>query len=293
MEFGLSGGARMGIRIYSQHISTAEAPHYHDDEYRRIVRGVGNVYKRVLRPDTTVEQRYVPRSTYYMSHSYLEMLNNAEIVRGIIQAEKEGFDVALVCCGNDAGVFQAREAVNIPVVGIAEAAMHLACQLGSKFALIGVDAKSGVLVERNLKLYGLESRAIARKPFRVPDDPNWMSYLMQRAVWHESMDFVREKIIPAFEKIAKECIDDGAEVICTACGMFGCLSLAGYSKVTGTAVPVVECVSVGVKTAEMLGDLRKTLGISTSKQLTYQSLLTPQMRDALAAPFYPEKQAGV
>jgi hypothetical protein len=34
-------------------------------------------------------------------------------------------------------------------------------------------------------------------------------------------------------EVAKECIDDGAEVIVTACGAFAALTLAGYNKVMG------------------------------------------------------------
>ena len=104
----------------------------------------------------------------------------------------------------------------------------------------------------------------------------------------ESMGYVREKINPAFETVAKECIEDGAEVICTRCGLYSCLTLADH-QASGTEVPVFESVAVGIKTAEMVGELKRTLGISTSKHLTYQSLLSPHMRDAVAAPFFPEE----
>ena len=111
--------------------------------------------------------------------------------------------------------------------------------------------------------------------------------------WFESVDYTRENVIPAFEKVAKDCIEDGAEVICTACGGCGCLTLAGYHKVTGTEVPVIENVAAGIKMAELLGDMRRALGISTSKHLTYQSFLPAEMRDALTAPFFPEGMAAV
>lgn len=279
----------MSVRIYVQTIYTAELPTWTGDAYRRMNQAMAQVYKKVLHPDTVVETGFLPRSTYYTSHSYLELLNNSEMVRGIIRAEERGFDVAFVRCGNDPAVYQAREAVNFPVVGMTESAMHLACQLGARFALIGVEAKCAPLVERNLRLYGLEGRAIARRPFRLPHGPNWDAYVAEGPMWFESMDYVKEKVIPAFEQVARECIEDGAEVICTACGLFSCLTLADYHQVSGTQVPVIEAVAVGIKTAEMLGELKRTLGISTSKHLTYQSLLSPQTRDALAAPFFPEK----
>lgn len=274
----------MATRILWQDIWTSEVPFWPGGGYGTIGQGLSKVFNKVLHADTTVGQKYVPRSTYYTTSSYLELLNNAEIVQGIIQGEKEGYDVAVIGCGNDAGIYQAREAVSIPVVGITEAAMHLACLLGSRFALITVDPKCIPLLERNIKLYGLEASAIARKPARVPDSPNWTSALAEMPKWFESIDYTRENVIPPFEKVAKECIDDGAEVIVTACGGFGCLTLAGYNKVSGTEVPVIENVAAGIKMAELLGDIKRTLGISTSKVLTYQSLL-PEIRDTLAKPF--------
>ncbi len=276
----------MATKLHAQIIYTADHPGFSADGYARINSGFDRLCRKVLRADTVVSAQFVPRSTFYTSHAYLELLNNAEIVRGIIAGEAAGCDAAFIRCGNDPALREARESVGIPVVGMTEAAMHLACQLGARFALIGVDAKSMPLVERNLRLYGLESRAIHR-PVRMPDDPQWMDCLMQGPTWFESPDFVREKVIPPFEKVARECIADGAEVIITACALYGCFTLADYHQISGTTVPVVESVAVGLKTAEMLGDLRRTLGLSTSKHLTYHSYLTPQMRDQLTAPFFP------
>ena len=147
---------------------TVDHPGFSPEGYECINKGVQRIYEKVLRPDTEIDACFVPRSTFYTSHSYLETLNNAEIVRGIIAGEQQGYDVAFVRCGNDPAIREARESVKIPVVAMTESAMHLACQLGARFALIGVDDKSIPLVERNLRLYGLEGQAIARRPMRVP-----------------------------------------------------------------------------------------------------------------------------
>lgn len=277
----------MTIRIHAQSIYTPQHPHYGVEGYAAINSGILRAYAKVLRPDTVVEPRFLPRSTWYTSHAYLEMLNNAEIVRGIVDAEAAGFDVAFIRCGNDPAIREARESVRFPVVAMTESAMHLACQLGSRFALIGVDEKSGPLVERNLRAYGLEGRAIARRPYRIPRDPRWNDLLGESPRWFESADFVHEKIVPAFEEAAQECIDEGAEVIVTACALYASLTLAGYNTIGGTTVPVVESVAVGIKNAEMQGELYRSLGLSTSKHLTYQSYLTAEMRDRLTADFFP------
>jgi allantoin racemase len=274
----------MATRILSQNVLTIEGP-WVPGGYAAIGRGMRKIYEKVLHTDTTVQERYIPRSTVNTTSSFLELLNNAEVIRGIIEGEREGYDVAVIACGNDPGLYQAREAVNIPVVGTTQAAIFLACQLGTRFALITLDPKCIPLLEHNIRLYGLEDRAIARKPVRIIDSTNWQSVFTTIPTWFTSVEYTRQQVIPRIEKVAKECIEDGAEVICTACAYFGCLTLANYNKVTGTEVPVIDNVVAGIKIAELLGDLRRTVGISTSKHLTFQSLPT-EMRDELAKPFF-------
>jgi allantoin racemase len=279
----------VGIRIHVQAIYPPKMPGFGGDDgdgYARINRGVERVFRKVLRPDTQVDIAYLRRSTFMTSYSHLELLNNVEILRGVMDAEKAGYDVAFIRCGNDPAVRESREAVSIPVVGMSEAAMHFACQIGARFALIGVDAKSAPLVERNLRLFGLENRAISRRPVRHPEGEAFQQVVRQGPLWFDSPDYVREHVIPAFEQVAHACIEDGAEVIVTACALYSALTLAGYRKIGGTEVPVVESVAVGVKTAEMLGDLHQSLGISTSKHLTYRNELPGPMRDSLAAPYF-------
>ena len=283
----------MAIRIHAQSIYTPQMPGFGGeggDGYARINQGVARVFRKVLRPETEVDIAYVPRSTFLTSHSHLELLNNVEILRGVIEAEKAGYDVAFIRCGNDPAVRESREAVSIPVVGMSEAAMHFACQLGARFALIGVDAKSAPLVERNLRLFGLENRAISRRPVRHPEGDAFQQVVRQGPEWFDSPDYLREHVIPPFEEVARACIEDGAEVIVTACALYSAMTLADYRKIGGTDVPVVESVAVAIKTAEMLGDLHRSIGISTSKHLTYQNQLPPETRDALMAPYFAQPQ---
>ena len=54
-------------------------------------------------------------------------------------------------------------------------------------------------------------------------------------------------------------------MIVTACGNFAPFSLAGYSQVGCTCVPVIEAVYAGALLARSLGTLYRDLGVSTSK----------------------------
>lgn len=260
----------MSTRIFIQGIYTEAHPTKGVDGYRVINDGMRRVYESVLRPDTKFDMHFVRRTTFMTNHAYLELLNNAEVVQGVKQAEREDYDVAFVRCGNDPGIQEARECVRIPVVGITEASMHLACSLGARFAVIGVDEKSTVIVGRNIRKFGLESRAIANQPSRTPKGDAWNIALRDGVRWFESPDYVHDVVVPEFEKVALRCIDDGAEVIVTGCALYGAFTLAGYNKVTGTDVPVVESVAVGIKMAELQGDLHRSIGLTHSKHLTYR-----------------------
>lgn len=104
--------------------------------------------------------------------------------------------------------------------------------------------------------------------------------------WGAGLTHRLQGVVPAFEETARACIDDGAEVIVTSCALYASLSLAGYRTITGTDVPVIESVAVGIKNAETLGDLHRSLGVTTSKHLTYHNYVQPEVRDQLMAPYY-------
>ena len=66
----------------------------------------------------------------------LRELNDAEIVKAMITAGAEGFDAIAGACYFDSGIKTASSLLSIPVVGAAQSAMHLACMVGNKFAVI-------------------------------------------------------------------------------------------------------------------------------------------------------------
>ena len=76
------------------------------------------------RGGTGVEYRF---TEYYFSR---------EIIENALKAEEQGFDAFTIGTTNDAGLYQAREVLNIPVIGITESSILTACMMGRNFALI-------------------------------------------------------------------------------------------------------------------------------------------------------------
>ena len=73
-------------------------------------------------------------------YPYLMSLNLQFILDNALRAEAEGYDVFAVGSVQDPGLEEARSLLDIPVVGYGEAAMHFACMLGSRFAVIAFQA---------------------------------------------------------------------------------------------------------------------------------------------------------
>lgn len=144
--------------------------------------------------------------------------------------------------------------------------MLLATMLGQKFAVITVAPGVIPTIEMDLKLYGLESRAILN-PVRSLAPPSDARLLI------ESVSDPFKDLIPRFERVAQGCIADGADVIVVGCGYYGpILSLHGYHRIEGTGVPVVDCSAAGLKMAESLADLHSTIGLAKSTALYYRAV---------------------
>lgn len=261
----------MGIKIWWQDIfpSAEQAtkdfgigdPALQEQAYGRLL----SVVKQVARPDTEIEVHHVRHSAYMVQASYLDMLNNVWLIDGIIEAEKQGYDAAIIGCGNDPGLQQARQAVDIPVIGPTEAAMLLACTLGHKFGVITVADELVPVCERNIHHYGLDWRATSPvRVYRLGGNP-FLGLL--------DMFMNPEKINPQFEELCRAGIADGAEVIVPACcALSPATSLLGYKEVPDTGVPVLDVTQAAVKMAEMMVDLKRSVGLGKSQRSWYKSL---------------------
>lgn len=214
---------------------------------------------KVARPDTILVRKYLKRSSECVRGSYLEFLNNFDVVEGIIQVEREGFDAAIIDCFNDPGLQVAREVVNIPVIGPCESSVHIACMLGGKFAII---TNTPIFIPTQMELlrrYGVEGKAISRNPVRSCDYIFPTDYV-------EGIKDPYKSFIPRFEKVAKECIKDGADIIIPGCNMAELIfDKVSYREIGDTGVTIVFPLAIAIKMAESLADLQKTLGLSKSK----------------------------
>ncbi len=234
-------------------------------------------FHSVLRPDTEVTLK--PARGGLKGNNYLDfdnpyfvLLNKRPIVEALIEADKEGFDAAWVNCFGDPGVPEARAVVRMPIIGPCEATLHLACQLGRKFAIIAANMPGQIAqVEEQVRQHGLEGRLIANG-VRTEKEPFGPAYEKGLRDPRTSADSVSE--------VARQCVIDGADVVVIGCcGIGPILSSLGFNKLTfsGQEIPILDPVMVAAKMTEMAADIRNKTGLPlTSRTRNY---VTPGRND--------------
>ena len=76
----------------------------------------------------------------------------------IIKADKAGAQAHVIACFDDTGLEAARCIANGPVIGIGEAAFHLASLVSHRFSVVTTLSRSIAAIETNLMKYGLDRR---------------------------------------------------------------------------------------------------------------------------------------
>jgi len=80
------------------------------------------------------------------------------------QARAEGVDVLVIACFDDTGLEEIRAAAHCPVIGIGQAAMHLAALTGGRFSVVTTLPVSVPVIEANIASYGFGGQCARVRP---------------------------------------------------------------------------------------------------------------------------------
>jgi len=207
-----------------------------------MTRKIGAVARSVARPGTEI----IATNSTNGPASIQGYLDAATCVPGLLAeiANHPDVDAIVIACFDDTGLDAVRCSVNVPVIGIGEAAYHAASMIATKFTVITTLARSVPGLEGNLLRYGLSARCAKVRATDIPvlklenQDP-------------ETLDKLRASIQAAIN-------EDRAEAI-----VLGCAGMADLMEQLASefGLPVIDGVSCAVAFAESLVSIR----IKTSK----------------------------
>ncbi|MBI3199288.1 MAG: Asp/Glu/hydantoin racemase [Rhodospirillales bacterium] len=116
--------------------------------------------KLVASPGTELLPMTAPRGVPYIATRAEAAIGSAMMLEML--AERRGtFDAAIVAAFGDPGLGGARELFDFPVVGMAEAAMLMACTLGRRFAIVSFAKALEPWFAEIVEWHGLSGRCTA------------------------------------------------------------------------------------------------------------------------------------
>ena len=212
-------------------------------------------YNLTRDPDTHLVARFNTWGCKTMEGTYnngIWILNSMGVMQGAMHADKEGFDAVLLTCFDDPLQWQLRSLIDIPVVSYGEACMTYGTMMGEKLGIVVAMDYNPARTREQINRLGLTNRVAGVRAFNIPESVLAEGYVNA------------EYVIEEFKKVARKLIEDGADVIIPGCGFYSpILRLAkgmedkypnGLDEVDG--VPVMDVLSVGIQTAEMMVHLK-------------------------------------
>ena len=209
---------------------------------RSMTEKIGRAARQIARPETKIVA-VNPLEGPASIQGYHDMALCVPQLLDEISRHK-GVDGIVIACFDDTGLDAARCAVEVPVIGIGEAAFRAASLLSCKFSVVTTLRRSVPALEANLVKYGLDRRCARVRASEVP------------VLELERDDPATIKRIEAEIRCALK--EDGAEAI-----VLGCSGMADLAKrlSKGFGVPVLEGVTCATAFIEALA----ALDLKTSK----------------------------
>ncbi|MBF7055085.1 aspartate/glutamate racemase family protein [Halomonas sp. KAO] len=205
---------------------------------------IGEAARRVSAPDTRIVATQPSHGPVSIESHFDEAISVVGVLEEILNGEKDGADAYIIACFGDPGLLAARELTQAPVIGIAEAAFHMATLISTRFSVVTTLARTGIIAEHLLDQYGFSHHCRRVRAAEIP-----------------VLDLENDGDA-ALTRIIEECRrardEDQIGAIVLGCG--------GMADLTDTisrevGLPVVEGVTAAVKLAEALTGL----GLGTSK----------------------------
>lgn len=218
-------------------------------------------YANAARPGTQVSVVSLDWGTASIECYRDDALVVPDILTKVVHAKQAGADAVIIDCMGDPGLYAARELVSIPVIGPAQASMHLAAVLGHRFSVLTIFDQDIPMLEDQAARYGLSTKLASVRAVNIPV----LELRDDAAATVQALIDVGERAV----------CQDGAHVLVPGCtGMAGMAARiqAGLTD-RGCDVPVLDPPSVAMKLAESLVDL----GQSHSKR-TFPQPPTKDMR---------------
>jgi len=240
--------ATVPIKIWYQSFvdSTDQAPYF---------RALGKALEDASDPGVTFDLKGMVPPDRELNR-LTELRCSAQVVRNAIAAQREGYDAFAIGHFQDGGLYEARAAVDIPVLALGETSMLHACTLGHAIGIITIHPVFIPILEELVTRYGLRERVVAVKAI-TSSPADLVSANEDSKAFDHFLHMFRTEVKPLVER--------GVEVIIPGGGLPAALLARAKDFTVGSGVIILDPLAVLAKTTELAVKLRRLNGTGVSR----------------------------
>jgi Asp/Glu/hydantoin racemase len=198
---------------------------------------------------------------------FFQAIDTPDIIENVLTCKyavdgngKRKYDAFVSLNSTDPALVEAREALDVPVVGFLETTAHWACMMGRKFSLITPNPKFALSFEQKLQLYGLTGRLASIEAMNIPSLTDYRQAFIHQAA--------HERVMTEWDAAARRAIAAGAEVL-IPCGSHAVLTARRALREIDGAL-IVDGLAMLIKMAETAVKLQNIMGTVVSRKQLYE-----------------------
>ena len=206
---------------------------------------IGEAARLVAAPGTEILAVNPAAGPVSIESHYDEAVSVLGVLEEVRAGEREGVDGYIIACFGDPGLLAAREIAGAPVLGIAEAAMHVASLIATGFSVVTTLTRTCIIAEHLVQRYGMQPFCRRVRGSDVP-------VLDLEEIGSAALATILEECRAAIQE------DRSGAIVLGCAGMADLTARIEHEL----GVPVIDGVAAAVKLIEALVGL----GVSTSKR---------------------------
>jgi allantoin racemase len=250
----------MPMRLWVQVFSARERnPNFHEALEAHL--------RAVVEPGTELEVHGTKKGGLGEQFRIFQAIDLPDIIENVLKCKfakdasgKPRYDAFVSLNSTDPALVEAREILDVPVVGFLETTAHLSCMMGRKFSLITPNPKFALSFEQKLQLYGLNERLASIEAMNIPNLADYRQGFIDAAA--------HQRIMDEFDQAARRAVAAGAEVL-IPCGSHAVLQARrGLRELDGALI--VDGLAMLIKMAETAVRLHRIMGTVVSRKMLYQ-----------------------
>lgn len=245
------------MRLWVQVFSSRERnPNFHEALEQHL--------RSVVEPGTQIEVHGTKKGGLGEQFRLFQAIDMPDIIENVLKCKhatgEQRYDAFVSLNSTDPALVEAREILEIPVLGFLETTALMSCMMGRSFSLITPNPKFALSFEQKLKLYGLTERLTSIEAMNIPNLADFRQGFIDPAA--------HQRVMNEFDQAARRAVAAGAEVL-IPCGSHAVLQAQrGLREIDGALI--VDGLAMLIKMAETAVKLHKIMGTVVSRKMLYQ-----------------------